>query len=226
VSDPFLVALREYELAIAAPTELMRRAKARLREQLRALLDKPLDEDDRLGALFANGADPTEPDGAQYAVEAALAHAEVAQEAEPVLAPAEASAAAYPPADGGSSPPLRSIFDPPSGGEAHPEPVVASVAPAPAPAGPVAVSDAVRAKGPYPCPDCGREFPLPQNVGRHRKYAHAAPSPTAEPTLLRVHGDHPAHFCFRCQEGFESGEALREHRRSPRHQRAGGGGFQ
>lgn len=60
--------------------------------------------------------------------------AEVVQEVEPAAA-AEARASGDQPEDGGSTPPLRSIFDPPSGGEVHPEPVAEQsvIPPAPAP---------------------------------------------------------------------------------------------
>ena len=45
-----------------------------------------------------------------------------------------------------------------------------------------AARPAGEATGPLSCEECGRRFPLPMHLGRHRKWAHNGASNGVEPT--------------------------------------------
>lgn len=144
---------------------------------------------------------------------AATNHAEVAQEAEPaVKGLAEARASGDQPEDGGSSPPLRSIFDPPSGGGGQaPEPAAeASVIP-PAPA------NSPLSQVSITCDRCERTFGSQHALNVHRGRVHHDLKPLTEPaiTVDEVAAAGPYH-CFLHGLDFADGKALADHRRTHR----------
>ena len=70
IRDVYLEALREYEREVAPAYEVIRRARARLRDRV---VDPLVDSIDTIEDPFWAGiADPTEPNGAEFAVEGAV----------------------------------------------------------------------------------------------------------------------------------------------------------
>jgi hypothetical protein len=198
VSDLYLDAFRTYERDTADAFEVIRRARIRLRgaiEQIPA-------ENGVEAAAFVDGADPSEPNGAEAKVNAAAhpsdtpgpgrsgpreqgSHGRAARPAP--SSPGSESMGTSAPASFPCDQCERTFATASARGihraRMHQRTPSASregiphrdVTPPPLRLHTSAAdnarsgSAATRARGPYPCPKCGREFPLPQNVAIHVK---------------------------------------------------------
>lgn len=195
--DPYLDALLAYQTETAPAYEVIRRARARLQATLRDLPDVGLE-----AVAFATMADHTEPNRAEFAVEAAAAATEQpvepAMRTPPAKAKPESRRAASPKGDRigaarGSStqatPPARRKA---SGGV-----------------------EARRAAGPYVCSECGREFEFPNGRARHVAAAHATGDGRVKdpaPDVTRARAARSEKFlCHGCSAEFATRERRDEH---------------
>jgi hypothetical protein len=193
MNDPYLDALREYETAIAPAHETIRRARERLWAALDVIHEEP---DVRIEQAFLQHADPTEPNGAEFA----LAIPQPGQDSVALVATPEIGTPAPAPPSGPAA--ARASAD--RREDVSRPPVSGSPVPA------------------FACPHCARSFDTDHKRRIHlgRMHKGQAKPPRAE---LHVSTSEPPlpiqrpHSCHRCSERFATRVELEAHRIAAKH---------
>lgn len=175
MNDPILDAYGEYERTVAPAYELIRRARHRFLATLAGVADDPIPG----GAAFTRWATPDEPNGAEFAVEAAIHSSEQGHPGAAVLPPAPVDADP-------ETPGVRADRSQPAARRAR-----SAVEPAPEPvASPSTPPKEPDAGGDKPelatCPTCEKQVSR-RGLGVHRAKSHgyrAGDDAKAEPQSL------------------------------------------
>ena len=235
--DPVLEAYAEYERTVAPAYELIRRARSRLLARVAELHDDPVPA----AAAFVRHAVPDEPNGADYAVEAALERNDTSQEGEAVARTASPTTTPEAPDKAVPTATDRASVASPPGDTPDPAPTEATAGLSDAKPDTTAserssvrVEPAPDASAPelVACPDCGDRVKA-RGLGVHRRHRHghragaeASPAPEPEPvdTVSAwtpkpegvtpdsiIKGGKERWLCNRCTAFFNSAEGRDKH---------------